>query len=216
MKHFEEKLSTVGHLDFFQLAVSNATRILEVSNRKGKSWNYSQAWKKEAVDRWGFHEHWMPCDPIKIPEDAPAPVFRQRLRKDAEKIPIIEEPALPAHSDDYPDVPAIEDVSFNDQVRWAQRMLGHDPEKIPKRQIPSLAHVKMLHFANSDTDRFYRWVQLLDEKDESLKRTEKQFEDDNRKVFKIFDNIIADLERRERREQMAKISTPVAEAVVGS
>ena len=106
---------------------------------------------------------------------------------------------IEANSNELPDVSVVEVADFSAQVRWVQRMLGVDPGVIPARQIPSVGHLQMLKFANDHPKWLYEQIIALDEKAKSAQQAEKTFEDDNRKVFKIFDNIIADLERRKQR-----------------
>lgn len=213
-KHFEDKLRSVGQLDYFLICVKVRTDKLMLVNDRTRKWNLNLAWRNEAKERWGFHHGWVPGEAMKVPEDAPEATFRETLKADDRDFGKRRE--APPNSEDFADAPVSSAANFAEQLRWAQRMFGNDPDKIPRRQIPSNAHLKMLVFANSETERFYRWIQDLDLAEEKTRKTELEFEDDNRKLFKMFDAILVDLERRERREQMSKISTPVADVVVSS
>lgn len=122
--------------------------------------------------------------------------------------PAGERRSVEANSNDFPDV-VMGVADFDEQVRWAARFLGADPHTIPKRQIPSPGHIAMLKFADRNLGRFYEWVRNLEARDSEAKKTEHQFVDDGRPLFKIFDVIIAKLERRQAREAASEATVAV-------
>ena len=85
-------------------------------------------------------------------------------------------------------------------LRWTQAAIGTDPETIHEDDVPSTAHLSMLEFANSKPDIFWRWISESDARKEAGNESQKAFLDDQRRLFRVMDQVIEDRERTAKQQ----------------
>lgn len=141
--------------------------------------NEEETWIRTAKE-FGWSDKWTELDGVRIP-------FGCAPTKPGPK------PPEPKVRDKRINVDVVADRES--LLRWTQKAIGTDPDTIHPEDIPSSAHRAMLEFANDDRKTFWGWIAELDKRATEEKASTKAFRDDQRRLFTIMDQIVADRER---------------------
>ena len=146
-----------------------------------------QIWKLVAA-KFGWHDNWSASEGVRCPSgvrprELEKPVaYNRRRRVEPEK---------------KRDIRVLEQAPDHEVLlRWAQKALGIDPERIHPDDVPSFAHLSMLAYANENPAQFWKWIKELDDRDFDTSSARRNFHEDNRRFFGIMDAILEERERK--------------------